>query len=221
LIKTALLFDLDGTIVDTSVGFVKSLKHAFSIYGLDCPEDDFLIERISNGSIGIINELCGEKYTAEDKMAIRSEFLSYYQPISALDVEPYGEIVETMEQLNDAQIPLAIVTNKPEKLALPIIEAIGLSKIIKIIICPEQVDLVKPDPEGLLKACRYMSINPRSAIYCGDHIKDICAAKNAKMRSIAVDYGFKLKSEDFSLWGANWRCQTPKDLCQLLLSFID
>ncbi len=219
--NTALLFDLDGTIADTSVGFVKSLKHAFSVYDLDCPEDDFLTERISNGSIGIINELCGDKYTAEEKTAIRTEFLSYYQPISALNVEPYGEIIATMHQLNDANMPLAIVTNKPEKLALPIIEALGLSNILKAIICPEQVVIAKPDPEGLIQACALMKVEPTSAVYCGDHGKDIRAAKNANMKSIAVNYGFKSKTDDFNLWGADWHCQTPTDLCKLLLSFIE
>ncbi|WP_019613191.1 HAD family hydrolase [Psychromonas ossibalaenae] len=218
--KVTLLFDLDGTIVDTSAGFVQSLKYAFSVYGIDCPDDDFFIERISHGSIGIIEELCDSEFTTERKTAIRKVFLDHYQPISALNVEPYGEIVATLQHLYKADISMAVVTNKPEKLALPIMSAIGLDHAFKIIICPEQVSVIKPDPEGLVKACNYLGVDPKDAIYCGDHAKDICTAKNAGMKSIAVNYGFKFKNDDFNLWGADYLCHTPTDLCQLLLSFI-
>jgi len=215
----ALIFDLDGTIADTSISFVKSIKYALCKFDIEFPGSEFITERISHGSIGIIEELCGNDYSAAEKVAIRQVFLSYYEPIAGLEVEAYGNIVQTLLQLSAQKIPLAIVTNKPEKLAFPALKSLGLESTFKIIICPEQVSQVKPSPEGLINACDYLEILPADVVYCGDHSKDIITAQNAKTKSIAVNYGFKAKEEDASLWGADWVCNNPDEFCRLLLSF--
>jgi phosphoglycolate phosphatase len=214
----ALIFDLDGTIANTSISYVKSIKHALEKFDIEFPGAEYVIERISHGSIGIIEELCGNNYSTAEKLAIRKEFLSYYEPISGVHVEAYGKIVPTLKVLNAQGVPLAIVTNKPQKLAFPALKALGLQNLFQIIICPEQVSHVKPSPEGLTNACEFLNVSPTDSVYCGDHSKDILTAKNAKTKSIAVSYGFKAKEDNANLWGADWVCNSAEEFCHLLLS---
>lgn len=216
---SALIFDLDGTLADTSASFIRSINYALSQHQLPVLDDETIRQNISTGARGIIGMVATD-HTPDQIEDIRHVFVEFYEPIAKDDVIAYGNISNTIKTLAESDIPIAVVTNKPEVLARPVLEEMGILDCFEVVICPDHLSKVKPDPEGLLKACEIMNIKPEDAIYCGDHRKDVEAARNAGMKCIAVPFGFVPDHEDPNSWQAQWICKQPEEFDQLLLSFI-
>ncbi len=215
---SAIIFDLDGTLADTSASFIESINFALTKFGHPMLDDETIQKNISGGARGIIRMV--EEFTPQQVEEIRDVFIEYYEPIAKQNVIAYGDLVNTIKSLHKEGMKLAVVTNKPEVLAQPVLQQMGILDCFEIVICPEHVKIVKPDPEGILKACTHMQVDPANAIYCGDHRKDIEAAKNAGTKSIAVPFGFVPEHETPETWGADWICQQPEEFDRLLLEFI-
>ena len=215
---SAIIFDLDGTLADTSASFIESINFALTKFGHPMLDDETIQKNISGGARGIIRMV--EDFSPEQVEEIRDVFVEHYEPIAKQNVIAYGDIINTIKTLHEEDMKLAVVTNKPEVLARPVLEQMGILHCFKIVICPEHVAIVKPNPEGIQKACAYMNVDPATAIYCGDHRKDVEAAKNAGTKSIAVPFGFVPEHETPETWGADWICHRPQDFDNLLLNFI-
>ncbi|MEC9084767.1 MAG: HAD-IA family hydrolase, partial [Pseudomonadota bacterium] len=148
-----------------------------------------------------------EKHTA---------FLDLYELGVAVETTLFPGMDVLLSSLESRGIPWGIVTNKPARFAVPLIEALDLAQRCAALICPDHVAERKPHPESLLLACRQIQVEPIKSVYVGDHERDIEAGRNAGMHTIAVRYGYIEQPETVDLWQADRIADTVSDLTKLL-----
>ena len=187
------LFDLDGTLIDSFPDFLHSLK-TLSVKG----KETIILEKnvralVSDGSSKLINEVFGISELDEDFFRLKKEFLSNYEE----NILKYGGFFDGSEKLlsylNERKIPFGIVTNKPRKYTEMIIEKKFLLNSAEITICCDDVFKSKPSPEGIIHACKEMKVIPKNCLFLGDHNNDLQAALNAGVffGACLFGYGFR------------------------------
>ena len=191
--KTKLvLFDLDGTLVDTSPDFILSLNNVL-VRNHRKPIKESLIRRhVSDGSAKLTeigfnlprNHFLFDGY--------RQELLDEYKNNLTTSSKIFDGIKELLDFLKSNEISFGIVTNKPLEYASPVIENFIELDSCKVLVCPDHVNKIKPDPEGILQACSKLSIDPSKTIYIGDHPKDLEAGISAGTKTIGCRYGYSL-----------------------------
>ncbi|AJQ96454.1 putative phosphatase [Gynuella sunshinyii YC6258] len=210
------LFDLDGTLVDSSIGFILAMNKTLADYD-QCPmDDDSIRELISAGARTIIQRAWAEEISREQIEQIRDDYIREYQQYPERGASVYPGLPEWLNRARQHGIKLGVVTNKPECLAKPIIESLELSQYLDVLICPDHVKTVKPDPEGILLAINQLKSDPAQTLYCGDHSKDIAAAAAAGVRSLACGYGFYPREEDFHDWPADYHADNSEHAVNIL-----
>lgn len=192
-LKTKLvLFDLDGTLVDTSPDFILSLNNVLERNNRKPIEDSLIRRHVSDGSAKLTeigfnlprNHFLFDGY--------RQELLDEYKNNLTTSSKIFDGIKELLDFLKSNEISFGIVTNKPLEYARPVIENFMELDNSEILVCPDHVNKIKPDPEGILQACSKLSINPSETIYIGDHPKDLEAGISAGTKTIGCRYGYSL-----------------------------
>ena len=208
------LFDLDGTLLDSAPDFIVSLDNLLERYNQPKLDPEIIRSHVSDGSWKLTS-LGFNIDISDDKCAVlREELLEEYE----LNLLQYGGafdgIKEMLASLEEDNIPYGIVTNKPLRFAKPILMNEITFKNCKTLICPDHLHAIKPDPEGILKGCKDLGIHPAECIYVGDNEKDIEAGINAGTQVIACYFGYSLKASDHSahILGADH----PSDLYKLI-----
>ena len=110
-----------------------------------------------------------------------------------------------------------MATNKPRELTLPLLERLAIAPAAASVVCPEDVGRRKPDPESLLRNCRDIGCPPETAVYVGDHARDIEAGRRAGLYTIAAAYGYIEPGDDPGAWGADAVADSSEALADLLL----
>jgi 2-phosphoglycolate phosphatase len=210
----AVLFDLDGTLVDTAPDFVHAMTTLCHEAGRPALSDQDIHATVSNGARALV-ELAFQFDVQHSEFAARLERLLnlYGQKIENSDSQLYPGMNELLKALEHNGIPWGIVTNKPERYCLPLLKHLGLGKRCATLVCPDHVQQSKPHPEPILLACKTMSVNPLEAVYIGDHERDIQAGQAAELYSIAVEYGYITADCLISQWGAD---AIARDTAQLM-----
>ena len=208
------LFDLDGTLLDSAPDFIVSLDNLLERYNQPKLDPEIIRSHVSDGSWKLAS-LGFNIDISDDKCAVlREELLEEYE----LNLLQYGGafdgIKEMLTSLEEDNIPDGIVTNKPLRFAKPILMNEIAFKNCKTLICPDHLNAIKPDPEGILKGCKDLGIHPAECVYVGDHEKDLEAGINAGTQVIACYFGYSLKASDHSahILGADH----PSDLYKLI-----
>lgn len=192
-LKTKLvLFDLDGTLVDTSPDFILSLNNVLERNNRKPIEDSLIRRHVSDGSAKLTeigfnlprNHFLFDGY--------RQELLDEYKNNLTTSSKIFDGIKELLDFLKSNEISFGIVTNKPLEYARPVIENFMELDNSEILVCPDHVNKIKPDPEGILQACSKLRINPSETIYIGDHPKDLEAGISAGTKTIGCRYGYSL-----------------------------
>lgn len=221
----AVLFDLDGTLVDTAKDFIYIIKEIADKYNLICPEEHTIREQVSAGSLAMVSLFtqsnAGNNLTQEVLLQYRQEFLDKYKENICVQSELYLGIDELLTNLEKHNIPWGIVTNKPRILAEKLLTSLSLNTRCSTLICPDDVQKSKPDPEPMLLALDQLNIpyeNARQVFYIGDHIRDIKAGSEAHMQTIIAGYGYIKLSEISNLdtWGADLIVHSSLELFTLL-----
>lgn len=186
----AVLFDLDGTLLDTAPDFHRALSHLRQQEGL--PELDYslTLQTASNGAAALIAAAFEHSPESADFQRLHQQLLDYYLAHIAVATRPYDGIPELLDWLDQEQIPWGVVTNKPERFTLPLLEQLQLKTRCAAIVCPDHVSERKPHPEPLFLACRHIGCQPADTVYIGDHGRDIEAGINAGMTTVAALYGY-------------------------------
>ena len=214
----ALLFDLDGTLVDTAPDFITAVKKQLEIRGGQLLDGDIVRTSVTHGSIGIIESVYDIKQDDPQFESLKEEFLELYLGNIAEKSQLFDGLQSVLENCKKHSIPWGIITNKPLKYTQPLLEALGMEKQSATTICPDHVAQPKPDPEGLLLACSEINLAPADCIYVGDHIRAIQAGKSAGMRTLAAGWGYIEENENISQWQADWVVTESKDLNALLFN---
>ena len=191
--KTKLvLFDLDGTLVDTSPDFILSLNNVLAKNNRKPIKESLIRRHVSDGSAKLTE--IGFNLTRNHSLfdGYRKELLDEYKNNLTTSSKIFDGIKELLDFLKSNEISFGIVTNKPLEYARPVIENFIELDNCKVLVCPDHVNNIKPDPEGILQACSKLSIDPSKTIYIGDHPKDLEAGISAGTKTIGCRYGYSL-----------------------------
>ena len=187
------VFDLDGTLVDTAPDLVATLNIIFARVGLPLVEYDSARNMVDGGMRAMIERgltLEGRTFTATEIDRLFADFIAHYGAHLADRSLPFPGAEAAMERLAARGCRFAICTNKLESLSVRLLEALGLSGHFSAVCGQDTFGLQKPDPEILLRTIRKAGGNPARAIMVGDSHTDIEAARAARIPVIAVDFGY-------------------------------
>lgn len=213
---SAVLFDLDGTLIDTAPDFIRCLNLLRQQHGLPALPAEQIRRSVSNGARAMIRVGFGLEPEHPDFSGKHTAFLDLYEAGVAVETRLFEGMDPLLLSLEQRGIPWGIVTNKPARFAAPLVQALGLADRCASLVCPDHVTDRKPHPESLFLACTQIGATPEQAVYVGDHERDIEAGRNARMKTIAVRYGYIEEPEAVDLWQADIIADTVSDLAKLL-----
>lgn len=211
----AMLFDLDGTLLDSAPDLVRSLNWVRESEGLGPVSLKEYSRFASKGAVGLLK--AGMPQTDERRFETwRRRFLTHYADNSCIDSRLYDGIPELLEALAQKGIPWGIVTNKTESLTWPIIESLGLRQAVGTVVCGDTLKCKKPDPEPVLLACRELGSAVEDTVFVGDDVRDIEAGRAAGTRTAAVLYGYGSHELHGEVIADSLPVRAPRDLLGLL-----
>ena len=213
----AVLFDLDGTLLDTAPDFVTSVNQLRINHQLDLIPENTIRACVSNGARALVTLALNITEGDPGFDEARLELLSLYEKNMTDKTTPFPGMREMLVEL---QLPWGIVTNKPFHYAKPIVEAMQFNPPAKTLVCPDHVTHTKPNPEPLLLACEQIQSLPANTIYCGDHKRDIEAGQAANMPTIACGFGYIDPSENIDQWNADAIVYNSSDMLKVIKTFL-
>lgn len=199
----AVLFDLDGTLVDTADDFVPVVQQLRKESDLP-PMDAARIRRsVSNGSRALVTLALSLREGDAAYEPQRQRLLELYADILGDHARLYAGLHALLETLEARDLGWGIATNKPSAYTTPLLRILKLHPPAGAVLCPDDVQHPKPHPESLLRLCDMLGCEPSEAIYVGDHARDIEAGRRAGMFTIAAAYGYIEEGDDAARWGAD------------------
>lgn len=209
----AVLFDLDGTLIDTAPDFVRVLNNMRVKYGRATLPSDMIRPAVSAGARAMVKVGFPEYEPESPQFAqLRQEFLDAYGADICQESQVFTGLDTLLESLETKGIPWGIVTNKPRIYSEALLLALNLSQRCAVLVCPDDVSQAKPHPEPMYLACKQLNVDPTQTVYVGDHLRDIQAGNNAQMTTIAVGFGYLVEGEDINDWQAHHCVQMVDDL---------
>ena len=215
----AVLFDLDGTLIDTAADFVRIIQQMCRDEQRPVVEAEIIRTQVSEGARAMVKLVYPElDVTDPIFLAHRQRFLDVYGDNIVVDTDLFVGMYALLEELEANQIPWGIVTNKPRGLSESLLAELNLTERCAVLVCPEDVTHTKPDPEPMYLAAKQLNLDAKDIIYVGDHPRDIDAGRNAEMYTILAAYGYlPIESrDDLNAWQADAIIQTVTELHQLL-----
>jgi N-acetyl-D-muramate 6-phosphate phosphatase len=212
----AVLFDLDGTLVDTAADLGYALNLQRQRHGLAFLPDAAMRPYASHGSKGLLQ--IGFGLSPEDPTFdhMRTEYLALYTEVLTRQPVLFPGMAETLAAIEQQGLQWGIVTNKPRRFTTPIVEALGLAARAGAVISGDDAAAPKPSPQTLLLACERMQLNPASTIYLGDAERDVQAGNAAGMTTLVALFGYLSETDQPEQWGAKGYIQHPQDLLSYL-----
>jgi len=211
------LFDLDGTLVDTAADFQKVLDIMLEREGRPGVASQRVHQTVSDGARALVHLAFGlqeQDPAFEDRLQQLLDL--YYRQLDQTEATLYPGIPALLECLENSGIAWGVVTNKPEKYSQRLLDRLRLLERCGSLVCPEHVSERKPHPEPLLLACRQLGKKVERTVYIGDHIRDMQAARNAEMIAIAAAYGYLGEGVRADEWPADFIVNKAEDLAGLL-----
>lgn len=212
----ALLFDLDGTLLDTAPDFISALNKQLELHGRAPLPDHAIRTSVTNGSVGLIQDGFGMAPDHPQFEILREEFLELYFANLADKTALFAGLQLVLNDCAARNIPWGVVTNKPWRYTESAMVQLGLMDAAATVICPDHVKHAKPDPESILLACAEIATAPQDCLYVGDHVRDIDAGRAAGTRNIAAAWGYIETSENIHNWQADWIVDQSEQLHGLL-----
>jgi len=184
----AFLFDLDGTLIDSKLDLVNSVNFMLHEMQRDILPLGTVASYIGHGAPRLVADALGPDSAEADRKHGLEIFLAHYGEHNLDATGAYPGVVEGLQALQDR--PMAVLTNKPAKMSVEILEALGLRKFFRAIYGGDSFEKKKPDPAGALAILKNLGAPPHESAMVGDSGVDIQTARNAGMFAIAVNYGF-------------------------------
>ena len=214
----AVLFDLDGTLLDTAPDMTNALNLLLAEEGKAFLSDEQCRDHVSHGSVAMIRLGFGESNVENKKVfeQRRLRFLDLYEKNLCLDTKLFVGMDETLLFLEEHNIPWGIVTNKPAFLTQPLLEAIDLFDRACSVISGDTIEQRKPDPAPMFLAANECGVLATECLYVGDALRDIQAGNRAHMTTLLASYGYIDASESPVDWGADGIVEYPEEILQWL-----
>lgn len=212
----AVLFDMDGTLLDTAPDFIAVAQAMRLARGLDRVPDQQVRDVVSGGARAMVLSAFDIDPFSDEFEILRLEFLERYQRHCAVESKLYEGMAELLSEIEQADLIWGVVTNKPVRFAEPIMQQLGLASRSSVLVCPDHVSKSKPDPEPMLLACSQLDLDPATVLFVGDDLRDIESGRAAGSRTAAVRYGYIHPDDDPDTWGADVVVNHPLELRQFL-----
>jgi 2-phosphoglycolate phosphatase len=214
-VTKAVLFDLDGTLLDSAPDLIASLNHLREGLGLTALPADDLRHFVSRGAVGLIK--AGMPPCDDETLNLwREKFLSHYQENSFVQSRPFDGVELMLKNLQDRGVPWGVVTNKMEFLSTPLLEKLGWQSSASAVVCGDTVSSSRPDPEPVLAACKIIGTKPENTLMVGDDLRDIQAGKRAGCQTAFALYGYSDKESRSEITDSTTLIQTPQEVLDIL-----
>ena len=214
-----ILFDLDGTLLDTAADLAAALNHVLTSQQKKSLSIDIIRPAISSGIAGLLN--LGIQIEVSDPIypQLRKQFLDYYAQHICVHTHLFPGVETLIHYLQEKKLPWGIVTNKSAILTDHLIKNFPILSKAKCIIAGDTLKYSKPHPQPLLHACACIDRLPENCVYVGDAKRDIEAANAAGMYSLIALYGYINSKDDVNKWAASDRISSPLDIIEYLNQF--
>tara|TARA_R110002049_G_scaffold176515_3_gene343705 strand:+ start:437 stop:1117 length:681 start_codon:yes stop_codon:yes gene_type:complete len=213
---SAILFDLDGTLVDTAPDLAFALNTLLKQEGLDTLAYEVIRPVASNGSPGLLFLGFGISPDHEDYPSLQQRFIKLYQDNITRETTLFDGMEDVLFALEKAKMSWGIVTNKPAFLTEPLLDQLNLTHRAACIVSADTTPFSKPHPAPMFHACEIIKHQPEQCLYIGDAARDIEAGKNANMQTIAALYGYIANDDNPNNWQADSSINHPRDILQWL-----
>ncbi|WP_028357885.1 phosphoglycolate phosphatase [Brackiella oedipodis] len=213
---TTVLFDFDGTLVDSAPDLVYAANQQRRRRGLEPLPYEHLRNFASKGSAGLIEQALGILPQDPEFATIKQQFLDDYEAVSPSQTNYFPGILDLLENLEKNRFKWGIMTNKVEYLAIPIFKHFGLDQRSAVNVCGDTTAHSKPHPLPLLYAAEQINEKPQHCIYIGDDERDIVAGRAAGMKTIAVTYGYSLNAKTAAACQADAISTSPEALFNII-----
>jgi phosphoglycolate phosphatase len=210
----AVLFDLDGTLVDTAPDMGGALINLMLEEGLEPLSLDAIRPYVSQGGLVLTRMGFDGKVPQAEIEPLRQRFLQHYRAIIADQSRLFDGYETILGELEMRTIPWGIVTNKPEWLTHPLLEQLGLARRAGVVIGGDTLEHRKPHPLPLQVAAERLQVDCGHCVYVGDDERDIVAGKAAGMKTLVAAYGYIEHGTRIEAWEADGSIAQPSDLLQ-------
>jgi len=210
------LFDLDGTLVDSAPDLAGAANAMREARGLVPMALDELRPMVGAGARGMVGLALGVNPGDPGYESLREEFLARYEAAMLVHTAVFASVEAVLERLEQAGLPWGIVTNKAERFTLPIASHLGLDRRAAAIVCGDSTPHSKPHPAPLLEAARRAAVEPGACAYVGDDLRDVLAGRAAGMATLAAAWGYLGQGEPIGQWGADQVLDEPAALLRWL-----
>jgi N-acetyl-D-muramate 6-phosphate phosphatase len=211
---TAVLFDLDGTLVDTAPDLVDAVNRTRAALGLPPVPEAQVRPHVSRGGMAMLR--AGIPEAGEPDQRLLQRFLDLYLEHIFVRSTLFPGMPEVLEAIEARGLPWGIVTNKPGWLTTPLLAAMGLAERTRCAISGDTLPVRKPAPDPVLLACRQLGCDPAATLMVGDDLRDVQAGNAAGAISVVAEWGYLGVEEPHSTWGAPYSIATPGELLALL-----
>lgn len=211
-----ILFDLDGTLVDTAHDLAYALNLQRQRHGMAFLPLDVIRPYASHGSSGLLS--VGFNLSPDDEGfgSMREEYLALYDQVLTRKPILFEGVAELLTALDKDTVLWGVVTNKPRRFTQPLLESIGLLGRAACVVSGDDAPRPKPYPDTLLLACEQAGIDPQQCWYVGDAERDIQAGKAAGMQTVVALYGYLGVEDHPEEWGADIFVNSPLELLELV-----
>lgn len=214
----AVLFDLDGTLIDSAPDLAAAADQMRLARGLPSLAYTSYRPMAGAGARGMLGVAFGVEPGHTSYDALRDEFFVNYENCLTQRTFAFDGVPELIAQVRQRGLLWGVVTNKSARFTNPLTSNLPLFATAGAIVSGDTTPYAKPHPEPLLEAARRMGVAPQLCLYVGDDERDVVAGLAAGMKTVAATYGYLGKGADVSAWGADAQINSPLALLQLLAS---
>jgi N-acetyl-D-muramate 6-phosphate phosphatase len=211
-----LLFDLDGTLIDSAPDLAGAANDLRAAHGLPPLPHTALRPMVGSGARGMVGIAFGSVPGDARFDGLKDAFLARYADRLLQDTQVFAAMQPVLDALDHAGLPWGIVTNKAMRFTAPLVDGLGLSQRARVVIAGDTTPHAKPHPAPLLEAARRMGVAPQTCAYIGDDHRDMVAGRAAGMATLAAAWGYLGQAEPIEAWGADHVLSSPVALLQWL-----
>ncbi|HUG24669.1 phosphoglycolate phosphatase [Piscinibacter sp.] len=212
----AVLFDLDGTLIDSAPDLAGAANELRAAHGLSALPYEHFRPMVGSGARGMVGVAFDVGPQHERFAELRDDFLRRYEQRMMLETRIFDAVVPVLDTLDARHHPWGIVTNKAARFTVPLVRSLGLHERAATVIAGDTTPHSKPHPAPLLEAARQMGLEPSECLYVGDDPRDVQAGLAAGMTTVVAAWGYLGIGEPLEAWGARHIIKTPAELLNLL-----
>jgi phosphoglycolate phosphatase len=212
----AVLFDLDGTLIDSAPDLAGVANAMRAARGLEPVPYAQLRRMVGAGARGMVGTAFNVVPGDAPFEALRDEFLDRYAEALLVQTQVFAAMHAVLERIEREGVRWGIVTNKAERFTLPLVRGLGLTQRAAAVVAGDTTPHSKPHPEPLFEAARRIGVAPGHCVYVGDDVRDVQAGRSAGMATLIAGWGYLGSDDPVDSWGADGVLENPAALLNWL-----